>query len=95
MLLPAVAFNSVRRFGKGLAYFPALSLSHGEHCTLNFGATPFQHPVEGFRPLQDPPAPSISAKVWPWEVGNLWVMRLYTCKTDCTCCSSERIHSTA
>ena len=59
----AVAFNNVRRHRKGLAYFPALSLSHGEHCTLNFGNTPFQYPIEGFRPLQDPPPPSLGAQV--------------------------------
>jgi Kip1 ubiquitination-promoting complex protein 1 len=59
----AVAFNNVRRHRKGLAYFPALSLSHGEHCTLNFGNTPFQYPIEGFKPLQDPPPPSLGAQV--------------------------------
>ena len=59
----AVAFSNIRRFGKGLAYFPALSISHGEHSTLNFGATPFQYPVEGFRPLQDPPRPAVVAQV--------------------------------
>lgn len=58
-----MAFNNVRRFGNGLAYFPALSLSHGEHCTLNFGSTPFQYPIDGFRPLQDPPPPSATAQV--------------------------------
>ena len=38
-----------------LAYFPALSLSHGERCELNFGSRPFQHPVEDYKPLQMPP----------------------------------------
>ena len=49
------AFSQVRRYQKGIAYFPALSLSHGERCRLNFGGRPFQYPVAGFVPLQRPP----------------------------------------
>lgn len=58
-----MAFDKVRRFGKGLAYFPALSISHGENSTLNFGGTPLRYPQEGFQPLQQAPPPSAAAKV--------------------------------
>eukprot|EP00899_Mesostigma_viride_P000846 jgi/Mesvir1/10762/Mv13829-RA.2 len=50
-----VAFSNIRRKEKGLAYFPAISLSHGESCTINFGARPLAHPLPGFLPLQPPP----------------------------------------
>ncbi|XP_046839611.1 E3 ubiquitin-protein ligase RNF123-like [Xenia sp. Carnegie-2017] len=49
-----VAYSDVPR-GAGIAYFPAVSLSYCECCQLNFGATPFIFPVDGFKPLQDPP----------------------------------------
>ncbi|XP_064632637.1 E3 ubiquitin-protein ligase RNF123-like isoform X2 [Lineus longissimus] len=48
------AFTSIRS-GKGLAYFPAVSLSMGENLRVNFGATPLRYPIEGYRPLQEPP----------------------------------------
>ncbi|XP_028398244.1 E3 ubiquitin-protein ligase RNF123-like [Dendronephthya gigantea] len=50
-----VAYTDVPR-GAGIAYFPAASLSYCESCQLNFGATPFIFPIEGFKPLQDPPS---------------------------------------
>ncbi|XP_031562489.1 E3 ubiquitin-protein ligase RNF123-like isoform X2 [Actinia tenebrosa] len=54
-----VAFDNVR-YGPGVAYFPAVSLSYGESCQLNFGAYPFKFPMEGFKPLQDPPTAIVS-----------------------------------
>lgn len=36
-------------------YFPGISISSGETAITNFGAWPFDHPVEGYRPLQPPP----------------------------------------
>ncbi|GMH38363.1 hypothetical protein BSKO_06247 [Bryopsis sp. KO-2023] len=55
-----VAYPNVSTLQPGLGYFPAISLSHGERCDLNFGGRPFQYPVEGFRPLQlAPPASEI------------------------------------
>ncbi|KAL2907202.1 E3 ubiquitin-protein ligase RKP [Bienertia sinuspersici] len=50
-----VAFAGIRKMNCGLGYFPAVSLSQGERCDLNFGARPFKYPIEGFLPLQDPP----------------------------------------
>ncbi|GBG60376.1 hypothetical protein CBR_g4334 [Chara braunii] len=47
-----VAFSQVRT---EYAYFPAVSILHGERCELNFGGRPFRYPVEGFAPLQEPP----------------------------------------
>lgn len=51
-----VAFVGIRKMNHGLGYFPAVSLSQGERCDLNFGARPFKYPIEGFFPLQDPPS---------------------------------------
>lgn len=50
-----VAFTGVRVFQPHLAYFPAVSLSQGEACSVNVGALPFRYPVPGFLPLQAPP----------------------------------------
>lgn len=50
-----VAFNGIRKMVPGLGYYPAISLSQGERCELNFGARPFRHPIEGFFPIQPPP----------------------------------------
>lgn len=49
-----VAFSDISR-GSGMAYFPAISLSFKESVAFNFGSRPLRYPVEGFRPLQDPP----------------------------------------
>nr|XP_032822269.1 E3 ubiquitin-protein ligase RNF123 isoform X1 [Petromyzon marinus]XP_032822271.1 E3 ubiquitin-protein ligase RNF123 isoform X2 [Petromyzon marinus] len=49
-----VAFPDVR-LGPGFAYFPAISLSFRENVSFNFGSRPLRYPVEGYRPLQDPP----------------------------------------
>lgn len=54
-VLLGVAFDRVRKMGPGLGYFPAISLSQGERCDLNFGARPFKFPVDGFLPIQAPP----------------------------------------
>lgn len=48
-------FAGIKRLTPGAAYFPAVSLSHGEACELNFGAKPFTYPVAEFLPLQPPP----------------------------------------
>ncbi|XP_078432636.1 E3 ubiquitin-protein ligase RKP isoform X2 [Wolffia australiana] len=52
-----IAFHGVRCGGaKAIGYYPAISLSQGERCELNFGGRPFKYPVDGFLPLQAPPA---------------------------------------
>lgn len=51
-----VAYQTVRHKVSGVAYFPALSLSQGERCEINFGGRPFVYPTEGFAPLQASPA---------------------------------------
>lgn len=51
-----VAFAGIRKMNPGLGYFPAVSLSQGERCDLNFGVRPFKYPIEGFLPLQNPPS---------------------------------------
>ncbi|XP_038627938.1 E3 ubiquitin-protein ligase RNF123 [Tachyglossus aculeatus] len=48
------AFDNISR-GCGLAYFPAISLSFKESVAFNFGSRPLRYPVEGYKPLQDPP----------------------------------------
>ncbi|KAK6924149.1 Ubiquitin conjugation factor E4, core [Dillenia turbinata] len=50
-----VAFEGIRKMGPGLGYYPAISMSQGERCELNFGAHPFKYPIDGFLPLQAPP----------------------------------------
>ncbi|GLC37744.1 hypothetical protein PLESTM_000643800 [Pleodorina starrii] len=44
-----------------LAYFPAVSLSYGERCELNYGAQPLLYPVSGYQPLQAAPPPNAVA----------------------------------
>ncbi|CAK9176746.1 unnamed protein product [Ilex paraguariensis] len=51
-----VAFNGIRKMVPGLGYYPAISLSQGERCELNFGGRPFRYPIEGFLPIQAPPS---------------------------------------
>ncbi|XP_008810251.2 E3 ubiquitin-protein ligase RKP isoform X1 [Phoenix dactylifera] len=51
-----VAFDGVRKMERGLGYYPAISLSKGECCDLNFGARPFKYPIDGFLPIQAPPS---------------------------------------
>ncbi|KAM4583210.1 E3 ubiquitin-protein ligase RNF123 isoform 4-T5 [Fundulus diaphanus] len=49
------AFSGIKT-GPGVAYFPAISLSFKESVAFNFGSRPLRYPVEGYLPLQDPPA---------------------------------------
>lgn len=53
-----VAFRGIQKMGPGFGYYPAISLSQGERCDLNFGARPFKYPIEGYLPLQAPPSES-------------------------------------
>lgn len=53
-----VAFIGIRKMVPGLGYYPAISLSQGERCELNFGEIPFRYPVKGFLPIQSPPTRS-------------------------------------
>ncbi|XP_020257334.1 E3 ubiquitin-protein ligase RKP isoform X2 [Asparagus officinalis] len=50
-----VAFSGIRKMGPGVGYYPAISLSEGERCNLNFGSHPFRYPIVDFLPIQDPP----------------------------------------
>jgi len=60
-----VAFSNVAHGSNaiGVAYFPAVSLSYGECCLLNFGSRPFVYPVTGYQPIQLPPPSSALRKV--------------------------------
>ncbi|PIA47944.1 hypothetical protein AQUCO_01400502v1 [Aquilegia coerulea] len=51
-----VAFSGIRKMEPGMGYYPAVSLSQGERCDLNFGSRPFKYPIGGFLPLQAPPS---------------------------------------
>ncbi|KAJ7956899.1 E3 ubiquitin-protein ligase RKP [Quillaja saponaria] len=51
-----VAFHGIRKMRPGFGYYPAISLSQGERCELNFGAHPFKYPIKGYLPLQAPPS---------------------------------------
>ncbi|KAK6150490.1 hypothetical protein DH2020_015422 [Rehmannia glutinosa] len=57
-----VAFGGIRKMVPGLGYYPAISLSQGERCELNFGRHPFKYPIKGFHPIQAPPS-SISLAI--------------------------------
>ncbi|KAL5197301.1 hypothetical protein ABZP36_000813 [Zizania latifolia] len=50
-----VAFDGIRKVGPRKGYYPAISLSEGERCHLNFGSHPFRYPVDGFNPIEVPP----------------------------------------
>ncbi|XP_051140368.1 E3 ubiquitin-protein ligase RKP [Andrographis paniculata] len=50
-----VAFTGIRKMVPGLGYYPAISLSQGERCEINFGGLPFKYPIKGFLPIQAPP----------------------------------------
>lgn len=50
-----VAFDGIRKVGPRKGYYPAISLSEGERCHLNFGSHPFRYPVDGFNPIEAPP----------------------------------------
>ncbi|XP_043933716.1 E3 ubiquitin-protein ligase RNF123 isoform X2 [Protopterus annectens] len=52
------AFDNIKT-GPGVAYFPAISLSFKESVAFNFGSRPLRYPVDGYRPLQDPPKSEI------------------------------------
>ncbi|KAM8868482.1 E3 ubiquitin-protein ligase RNF123 isoform 2-T2 [Synchiropus picturatus] len=49
------AFTNIKT-GPGFAYFPAISLSFKESVAFNFGSRPLRYPVDGYHPLQNPPA---------------------------------------
>ncbi|XVF61747.1 hypothetical protein PTKIN_Ptkin08bG0155300 [Pterospermum kingtungense] len=57
-----LAFSGIRKMVPGFGYYPAVSLSQGERCELNFGARPFKYPIDGYLPLQAPPSSSSFAK---------------------------------
>lgn len=45
------AFKDIER-GAGIALFPAVSLAFNDSITINFGGSPFRHPVPEYSPLQ-------------------------------------------
>ncbi|TXG60567.1 hypothetical protein EZV62_015140 [Acer yangbiense] len=51
-----VAFSGIRKMWPGFGYYPAISLSQGERCELNFGGRPFKYPINCYLPLQAPPS---------------------------------------
>lgn len=51
-----VAFHGILKMRPGIGYYPAISLSKGERCDLNFGSRPFVYPIDGFDPIQAYPS---------------------------------------
>lgn len=45
------AFKDIER-GAGIALFPAFSLAFNDSVTVNFGGSPFRHPVKGYQPME-------------------------------------------
>lgn len=56
-----VAFSGIRKMGPRVGYYPAISLSEGERCDLNFGSHPFRYPIADFLPIQAPPHSLLSS----------------------------------
>ncbi|KAG7983064.1 hypothetical protein I3843_04G085400 [Carya illinoinensis] len=56
-----VAFHEIRKIGPECGYYPAISLSQGERCELNFGSRPFKYPIEGYLPIQSPSSVTLFA----------------------------------
>lgn len=52
-----VAYRGIQQ----TVYYPAVSLSSGERCEVNFGEQPFFYPIEGYSPLVKPPAENAAA----------------------------------
>ncbi|PKA56782.1 E3 ubiquitin-protein ligase RKP [Apostasia shenzhenica] len=50
-----MAFDEIRKMRPHIGYYPAISLSEGESCQLNFGSRPFKYPADGFHPIQASP----------------------------------------
>jgi Kip1 ubiquitination-promoting complex protein 1 len=50
-----IAFAGIHNIEPKKGYYPAISLSEGERCHLNFGSHPFRYPVDGFDPIESPP----------------------------------------
>ncbi|KAE8700087.1 E3 ubiquitin-protein ligase RKP [Hibiscus syriacus] len=57
-----LAFSGIRKMEPGFGYYPAVSLSQGERCELNFGSRPFKYPIDDYFPLQATPPSSPFAK---------------------------------
>ncbi|XP_068638077.1 E3 ubiquitin-protein ligase RKP-like [Aristolochia californica] len=55
-----VAFDKVRKMAPGFGYYPAISLSQGERCDINFGGHSFRYPIEGYCPLELLPSQNLS-----------------------------------
>ncbi len=49
-----IAFDNIP-CGRGIAYFPAISLSQNERIKINFGSTPFRHPTMNYLPIDEKP----------------------------------------
>lgn len=60
-----IAFTEVGNSEPKLPYYPAISLSQGERCDLNFGGRPFKYPVEDFQPIQAPPVVKVKELLVP------------------------------
>jgi SPRY domain len=54
--LLGVAFSNIECQRVGVAYYPAVTLSQFERCSLNFGERPFEYPVVGYAPIQASPS---------------------------------------
>lgn len=64
------AFTNVRTMRPTLAYFPAVSLSQGERCDLNFGGKPLLYPVDGYKPMQQEPPEAFQQ--WGQYIMSCW-----------------------
>ncbi|KAL8473676.1 hypothetical protein ACS0TY_030502 [Phlomoides rotata] len=78
-----VAFTGIRKMVPGLGYYPAISLSQGERCELNFGGFPFKYPIKGFLPTQAPPSSKpLATNLFDCFLRLLQLQRLERAETD-------------
>ncbi|KAK6150498.1 hypothetical protein DH2020_015430 [Rehmannia glutinosa] len=78
-----VAFGGIRKMVPGLGYYPAISLSQGERCELNFGGHPFKYPIKGFHPIQAPPSSmSLATNLFDCFLRLLQMQRLERAEKD-------------
>ncbi|KAL7104483.1 hypothetical protein ACP275_08G247800 [Erythranthe tilingii] len=78
-----VAFGGIRKMVPGLGYYPAISLSQGERCELNFGGLPFKYPIKGFLPIQaSPSSKPIATNLFDCFLRLLQMQRLERAETD-------------
>eukprot|EP00884_Botryococcus_braunii_P014434 jgi/Botrbrau1/22992/Bobra.0030s0056.1 len=86
-----VAYRGIQR----AMYYPAVSLSCGERCEVNFGERPFLYPSKGYSPMVKPPAENAAACFVFTSLDRLLAMMWALPETPDTCQDAAPPVSTA